>query len=339
MPTTPHSPTRLPARVDSAVLAKFRLPGEPLIIVKLVGVGNNAPYDFHDKGTRSFIFRFESALEGHVLRVPLHLWQENDARLAHDLLDQRRFPHAIIVFLELPPVAQPPQTNSSQMGATDTRTETRIVVGPGTEPTVAPTFPPQATPDTTSDKPNTQDEGRPACPQAAAAVAPDSQTTPADLTAQREASVACPQCEGSAVSPQTATAEAPTLQAAAPAPTADRPLHEAAYDQVAAPKRLKALAALLSVPEPALRAAIAHPASQIELATAGWVRRKVWASSKIPLSTIYFYSAKHPVSPPPISNSQFSVPSFQYSPRPQTTSHKRHRRTENNSPPPTSIRH
>ena len=275
MPTTPHSPTRLPARVDSSVLAKFRLPGEPLIIVKLVGVGNSAPYDFHDKGTRSFSFRFESALEGHVLRVPLHLWQENDARLAHDLLDQRRFPHAIIVFLELPPVAQPPQTNSSQMGATDTRTETRIVVGPGTEPTVAPTLSLPTSPDTTADNPNTQDEGRVACPQTAA-LAPGSQTTPTDLTAQREASAACPQCEGSAVSPQTATAEPPTLQAATPpAPTADRPLHEAAYDQVAAPKRLKALAALLSVPEPALRAAIAHPASQIELATAGWVRRKV----------------------------------------------------------------
>jgi hypothetical protein len=231
------------------VLAKFRLAGEPLIIVKLVGVGNSAPYDFHDKGTRSFIFRFESALEGHVLRVPLHLWQENDARLAHDLLDQRRFPHAIIVFLELPAVAQPPQQTTPQMGATDTRTETRIVVGPGTEPTVAPTFPLSTTPDTAADKSNTQDEGRAACPQAPAVVAPDSQTSPAVLTAQRE---------GTAMGPQ----------------TADRPLHAAAYDQVAAPKRLKALAALLSVPEPALRAAITHPNSQIEVATAGWVRRK-----------------------------------------------------------------
>ena len=271
MPTTPHTPTRLPARVDSSVLAKFRLAGEPLIIVKLVGVGNSAPYDFHDKGTRSFIFRFESALEGHVLRVPLHLWQENDARLAHDLLDQRRFPHAIIVFLELPPAAQPPQPISPLMGATDTRTETRIVVGPGTEPTVAPTLSLPSTPDTTADTPNTQDEGREACPQASAAEAPDSQTSPTEQTAQREASAACPQCEGSSVSPQTATAS----EAAPPAHTADRPLHEAAYAQVAAPKRLKALAALLSVPESALRAAIPHPASQIELATAGWVRRKV----------------------------------------------------------------
>jgi hypothetical protein len=206
------------------VLAKFRLPDEPLILVKLVGVGNSAPYDFHDKGTRSFIFRFESALEGHVLRVPLHLWQENHARLAHDLLDQRRLPHAIIVFLELPPVAQPPQPPSSPMGATDTRTETRIVVGPGSEPTVAPTFPLQA-----------------------------SEASPATGS------------ESSA---------ATTLQAAPPPPSADRPLHEAAYDQAATPKRLKALAALLGVTEPALRTAITHPASQIELATAGWVRRK-----------------------------------------------------------------
>ena len=249
MPSTSHSPTRLPARVDSSVLAKFRLPGEPLILVKLVGVGNSAPYDFHDKGTRSFIFRFESAQEGHVLRVPLHLWQENHARLAHDLLDQRRLPHAIIVFLEMPPVAQPPQSDSPPMGATDTRTETRIVVGPGSEPTVAPTLSLPSTPDTTADTPTPQDEGREACPQASAAVAPDSLTTPADLTAQSE---------GTAVSPQ----------------PADRPLHETAYDQVATPKRLKALAALIGVHEQSLRAAITHPASQIELATAGWVRRK-----------------------------------------------------------------
>src|SRR6476620_3752217 len=82
----------LPGRVDSALLAKFRRADEPLVVVKLVGVANNAPYDFHDKGTRSYIFRFESALEGHILRVPLHLWQAGKGRLAHDLMEQRRLP-------------------------------------------------------------------------------------------------------------------------------------------------------------------------------------------------------------------------------------------------------
>ena len=212
MKPTPPAPTRLPARV-----------------------GNSAPYDFHDKGTRSFIFRHESQHEGHILRVPLHLWQENKARLAHDLMDQRRLPHAIIVTLEEPPpspIPLSPLSAETQMGATDTRTETRNVVGPGSAPTVAPTRAGEATA---------------ACSQAAA--------TPT-------------------AAPTPLTVAVATLQAAAPPLIAGRPLHEAAYDLVEAPRRLKALAALLGVSEPALRAAIAHPASQIELAPAGSVRRK-----------------------------------------------------------------
>lgn len=178
--TKPATPalSRLPARVDSALLGKHRLADEPLVVLKLVGVGNTAPYDFHDKGTRSYIFRHESAQEGHILRVPLHLWQADGARLAHDLMDQRRLPHALIVFLDpatqgatsttltasQPQCAALPQTmsltssaagipaatgtatqpspslSSPKTGATDTSTETRIVVGPGSEPTVAPTL-------------------------------------------------------------------------------------------------------------------------------------------------------------------------------------------------------
>ncbi|MBB5035487.1 hypothetical protein [Prosthecobacter vanneervenii] len=201
--TTPNTPalSRLPARVDSTLLAKHRRADEPLVVLKLVGVGNTAPYDFHDKGTRSYIFRHESAQEGHILRVPLHLWQADGARLAHDLMDQRRLPHAMVVFLDPATTAARPGTtltatqpqasalaetisltsstagihaatgstaqthtapgqpttspqpstplSSPKTGATDTSTETRIVVGPGSEPTVAPTLgqePPAAAP-------------------------------------------------------------------------------------------------------------------------------------------------------------------------------------------------
>lgn len=188
--TTPNTPalSRLPARVDSTLLAKHRRADEPLVVLKLVGVGNIAPYDFHDKGTRSYIFRHESAQEGHILRVPLHLWQADGARMAHDLMDQRRLPHAMVVFLDPATTAARPGTtqpqasalaetisltsstagihaatgstaqthaapgqpttssqpstplSSPKTGATDTSTETRIVVGPGSEPTVAPTL-------------------------------------------------------------------------------------------------------------------------------------------------------------------------------------------------------
>lgn len=225
----------LPGRVDSALLAKHRRADEPLIVVKLVGVGNTAPYDFHDKGTRSYIFRFESLLEGHILRVPLHLWQAGKGRLAHDLMDQRRLPHAMVVTLDPPPAAKPtPLKNLTEMGATDTRTDTRNVVGPGAEPTVAPSYALRAM------------EGRPAS---------------GDLVASDEAASAV-------------TVAATGVQAEEPVLIGGRPLHEAAYDLVEPPKRLKALAALLGVAEASLREAIEHPNSRLELANAGWVRRK-----------------------------------------------------------------
>ena len=220
----------LPGRVDSALLAKHRRADDPLVVVKLVGVGNNAPYDFHDKGTRSFIFRFESALEGHVLRVPLHLWQAGKGRLAHDLMEQRRLPHAMVVTLDAPAAAKTaPLTNLTEMGATDTSTDTRNVVGPGAEPTVAPA----------------------------------SAEEKAETTAQ--AAVA----DAAIVS-----VAATSVQVKVPLLIAGRPLHEAAYELVEPPKRLKALAALLGVAEDALRAGIGHADSRIELANAGWVRRK-----------------------------------------------------------------
>ncbi|WP_395752547.1 hypothetical protein [Prosthecobacter sp.] len=231
------TPSTLPNRVDSSTLAKFLQDGEPVVLVKLIGVGNTAPYDFRDKGTRSYIFRFDSALEGHVLRIPLHLWQENRARLAHDIMDQRHMAHSMVVTLEqrTPPEDAPPwiphSTISAQMGATDTSTDTRIVVGPGAEPTVAPTSP---------------HGGKTEAEQSLTIVDSGS----------------------------------PELQ------TADgRPLYEAAYDLAEPPKRLKALAALLDVAEASLRAAIDHPRSRIQLAMAGWVRRKAGDSAGAPSTT------------------------------------------------------
>lgn len=239
----------LPGRVDSALLAKFRRADEPLIVVKLVGVGNNAPYDFHDKGTRSYIFRFESLLEGHILRVPLHLWQAGKGRLAHDLMEQRRLPHAMVVLLEPPTAAKPtPPMNLTEMGATDTSTDTRNVVGPGAEPTVAPAS-------GSASGALTIAEGG-----GAALTIVDS-----GLTETRSAGAA----NASAVS-----VAATSVQTEVPLLVGGRPLHEAAYALAEPPKRLKALAALLGVAEGALRAAIAQPESQLELANAGWVRRK-----------------------------------------------------------------
>jgi hypothetical protein len=52
------------------------------------------------------------------------------------------------------------------------------------------------------------------------------------------------------------------------------PLHEQAFDIVASPQRIKPLAKALGVEESDLRDAINSPESRIELANAGWVRRK-----------------------------------------------------------------
>jgi hypothetical protein len=110
------------------------------------------------------------------------------------------------------------------MGATDTSTDARNVVGPGAEPTVAPASGEK----TVAEQSLTVVDG--------------------GLTETRTTSV-----HGAA---------------------AARPLHELAYDLVEQPKRLKVLAALLGEAEGALRAALVHPDSRIELANAGWVRRK-----------------------------------------------------------------
>ncbi len=233
--TTPPCPSlttvaTLPGRVDSALLGKFRRAEEPQVVVKLVGVGNTAPYDFHDKGTRSYIFRFESQMEGHILRVPLHLWQAGKGRMAHELMEQRRMPHAMVVLLEPPPLT--PQMISLEKGATDTSTDTRNVVGPGAEPTVAPASGSACGALTVAERSLTVVDG--------------------GLTQTRSSG---------------AQAEAPPL-------IGGRALHGAAYDLVEAPKRIKALAALLGVTEEVLRTGIGQAESRIELAHAGWVKRK-----------------------------------------------------------------
>ncbi|OYW75672.1 MAG: hypothetical protein B7Z37_12335 [Verrucomicrobia bacterium 12-59-8] len=273
----------LPGRVDSALLAKHRRADEPLIVVKLVGVGNTAPYDFHDKGTRSYIFRFESLQEGHILRVPLHLWQAGKGRLAHDLMDQRRLPHAVVVTLDAPTAAKPtPLMNVTEMGATDTRTDTRNVVGPGAEPTVAPASGDMAaSDDCCGNAPTKIPLGcRETCGGALGESAlPAAGNAEQKLESQpREGGAACPQAaavEAPDAISSTVSVAATSLQAEEPPLIGGRPLHEAAYDLVETPKRLKALAALLGVAEGALRAAIDHADSRLEVGNAGWVRRKV----------------------------------------------------------------
>lgn len=97
-------PTTIPSRVDSSLLAKYRREGDPVIVVKLLGVGSLSPFDYRGRDVRSYVFRYEPVEQGHILRVPSHLWHENRAAIARDIMEQRG-PHMLIVTVEMPAAA------------------------------------------------------------------------------------------------------------------------------------------------------------------------------------------------------------------------------------------
>lgn len=99
---------KIPQRADSAMLAKLGNPGEPLVLVKMAGFGSLAPYEFRGRDSRTFLLRWDARLCAHILRVPLSLWMQDDHRMAHDILDQRRLEAPVIILFELPdPVSEP----------------------------------------------------------------------------------------------------------------------------------------------------------------------------------------------------------------------------------------
>jgi hypothetical protein len=100
-PSKPQ-PFRLPQRFDSPTLAKYALPGEPTVIVRAVGVGSTAPFEYSDRNGRQAIFRYEREYDAHVLKVPASVWNHNKGFMAHELMDQRRLPHPLVVTVEVP---------------------------------------------------------------------------------------------------------------------------------------------------------------------------------------------------------------------------------------------
>lgn len=100
-PNKPQS-FRLPQRFDSPTLAKLAIPGEPTVIVRAVGVGSTAPFEYSDRNGRQAIFRYEREYDAHVLKVPASVWNHNKGFMAHELMDQRRLPHPLVVTVEVP---------------------------------------------------------------------------------------------------------------------------------------------------------------------------------------------------------------------------------------------
>lgn len=95
-------PFRLPQRFDSPTLAKLAIPGEPTVIVRAIGVGSTAPFEYSDRNGRQAVFRYEREYDTHVLKVPASVWNANKGFMAHELMDQRRLPHPLVVTVDIP---------------------------------------------------------------------------------------------------------------------------------------------------------------------------------------------------------------------------------------------
>lgn len=107
MPSKPQ-PFRLPQRFDSPTLAKLAISGEPTVIVRAVGVGSTAPFEYSDRNGRQAIFRYDQKYDAHVLKVPASIWNANKGFMAHELMDQRRLPHPLVVTVEVPTTEDSP---------------------------------------------------------------------------------------------------------------------------------------------------------------------------------------------------------------------------------------
>jgi len=256
MPTTPI-PANLPNRLDSATLAKYIQDGEPVIVAKFLGVGNTSPYDYRAKDNRAYVFRYDSKLEGHVLRIPLRIWQGDGKKrptdnLAHAMMDERRMPHPMVVTVDMPKEIVKAPLGASQLssqGESDS-SDPHKVASAGSTPAPASTLiesPPE---------------------MGAADTIPAQNVVGLSDEPTAAPAVEWKQPEGDVV--YKVAVDEPTAEQAAESAA----LYDLAFDLVESPKRIKALAALLGVEESTLRNAIDSPGSQVELAAAGWVRRK-----------------------------------------------------------------
>ena len=74
--------------------------GEPVVVVVAKGIGATLPYEFRDREGRGFLLNWDVKLDGHVMRVPWHVWMAEGGRLAEVMLNQRRLPFAMVVLVE-----------------------------------------------------------------------------------------------------------------------------------------------------------------------------------------------------------------------------------------------
>lgn len=294
-------PYRIPNRFDSSTLAKQALPGEPIIIVKAVGVGSTAPFEYSDRNGRQAIFRFEMKYDGHVLRVPASIWNANKALMAHDLMDQRRLPHPLVVMVEAPTLEAASPLNglidamkldleyawgwhcNLAMAMHDSGAGPHTACNKGAalflsllsgglvDTTKHPAYA-QTQPEESPKSQCGQEVSRLAHTQEIAGSTPATATNVSEMGAT-DTSENAPNVVGQGDEPTVAPASGAwdddlktTLVVA--------PLYSRAWDRLESPTRLKALAALLETDEDTLKASIQDPLSTVELGHAGWVKRR-----------------------------------------------------------------
>lgn len=139
-PMNPKLSTHLPSRVNSALFAKHLIPGEPVVVLVIEGLGFTGDYDHQTEG-RAFVFRHDVKAGGHTLRIPMNLWMQNKAKLARDLMGRRtRLP--IITLVELSAVAPAvPQTHALENEGSTPSPETTVPPPPDATPESEPTWP------------------------------------------------------------------------------------------------------------------------------------------------------------------------------------------------------
>jgi len=239
----------LPRICTSQNLAQYAVPGEPIIIFIYTDVGTTQDWQFNDRtAQRSFMLRWEPRLEGHILRVPFSVWSANNHKFAKDLMWQK-MTRPVIVTIELTaPIAASAAENSvvipaeqaetitpPEMGAPATQEGAHIVVGLSDPPAGASAV-----------------EGKNGTPEQVESL----------LAGQNQALLDEEQASNEALA--AARANIPKVLS----------LMERAYNAAESAIRVKPLAEKLDVSEEALREAIAHPESRLEIAAAGWVKRK-----------------------------------------------------------------
>lgn len=82
-------PVKLPNRLNSEVLKRLAVPGEPFMLILATNVGDVSPYELCDENGRSYVFRWDVKEGCHVLRVPVSVWTQNRRALALALFDTR----------------------------------------------------------------------------------------------------------------------------------------------------------------------------------------------------------------------------------------------------------